>query len=570
MEQRFRKRVARLFSSIDLDRDGLVSAAEFHAVLQKMNAAATVEDAKKMLGFGATNSAAAEGLNKDEFEALFNRCLTEHGRGALASQLAFIEATLGLPLFEGNDDDSEELLDGTRKWKRQQNLREFCQSSLASFGVANMELSLRRSYHQTFAALEPRVMRIFKRMDKNEDGCIGWMEFLKVLRKIDPNAGEQTARSTVAIGDIDGDNALSEDEFVDTFRQAFDEVGPDPVSKQLCFLEGVLDLPLSSNDDNVIHHHHHHGGERGETIRVSNGISSTSSKRNGEKEKKLKLSDEKQVAVLELSPLEGLAPLHERQKLRKKDRRKEFAKQKKTSIEKWYHSPISAQNLCTYGSSVGFHLDMKSVEATFEFADINSYESSKLPIEIQEPWRNEWQQKLWFGSKGAKAEGELRVLDRDGFRRRAGCVVFETKERKRVLCVRGAYKKKNKRNQQSKSKLSNGNQSKLSKKYEDMKWVFPAGGVEVGESMVLAAIRELEEEAGYRVKKENLIHARSLGWCEDPAKKSRTIYFAVYDAEDVGSTSPSYDGRERRFFDVEDALDVLKPIFFEPLRLALD
>lgn len=240
--------------------------------------------------------------------------------------------------------------------------------------------------------------------------------------------------------------------------------------------------------------------------------------------------------------------------------------------------------------------DKTEAEQSTHFPASALMHPSYADLVLLEPWRRNWHQKMWHGSKGNKPIRELRVCDHSGFRRRAGCVVFETSQKKRVLCVRVGSKKKNgiSKNKHPHLDVStswnkkheswNPNPNPLvfdessnsisSHTNEDHQWIFPAGGVEVGECMIEAARRELEEEAGYCIidpkANDTLKNVQSLGWIESSSKKTRTIYYSVSGVvKDVAPTSTLFDHRERKFFDVEVAKKYLKPVFLRPLDLAL-
>lgn len=67
-------------------------------------------------------------------------------------------------------------------------------------------------------------------------------------------------------------------------------------------------------------------------------------------------------------------------------------------------------------------------------------------------------------------------------------------------------------------------------------WYLPAGGVEAGETLIEAAVRETQEEAGVRVQPTALI-ALDQRWTGSGGGASTRFRFALL-AEPVGSTTP--------------------------------
>jgi ADP-ribose pyrophosphatase YjhB (NUDIX family) len=88
-------------------------------------------------------------------------------------------------------------------------------------------------------------------------------------------------------------------------------------------------------------------------------------------------------------------------------------------------------------------------------------------------------------------------------------------------------------------------------------WVFPKGHIEPGESAAEAAVREVEEEAG--------VVAELLGPIGAPqefqsGKEQVSVQYFLMRAR---SESPSSEGREKRWFPVDEALRALS---FEDAR----
>lgn len=122
--------------------------------------------------------------------------------------------------------------------------------------------------------------------------------------------------------------------------------------------------------------------------------------------------------------------------------------------------------------------------------------------------------------------GRTRLLDEDGFIRRAACVCVDETESKVLL---------------------------VSSKKDPCSWMVPGGGVEAGEETPLAAIREAWEEAGVQghIK-------RYLGLFETHqqggTKRHRTAVFVVAVKQVLAQYPEAHLGRRREWFTLEDAL----------------
>ena len=120
-----------------------------------------------------------------------------------------------------------------------------------------------------------------------------------------------------------------------------------------------------------------------------------------------------------------------------------------------------------------------------------------------------------------RAENGERRFDSDGFRMRAGCVVFDDQNR---ICL-------------VESTSTPG------------KWSLPSGGVEVGEELTEAALRETIEEAGCECTNVEYLDV----FVDLEAKKPTKTSFYIADVVRLLTDYPE-NSRQRRFF-VEDELD---------------
>jgi len=122
----------------------------------------------------------------------------------------------------------------------------------------------------------------------------------------------------------------------------------------------------------------------------------------------------------------------------------------------------------------------------------------------------------------AEKAGQTRTYDPDGFRRRAACVCTRDESEQEVLLV-----------------SSSGSSEH---------WVVPGGGIEPNEDSVVAALREVEEEAGVK----GLLR-RCLGVFENKDKKTRTSVYVLLVKEMNERWVERELGRERRWFKLGEA-----------------
>lgn len=87
------------------------------------------------------------------------------------------------------------------------------------------------------------------------------------------------------------------------------------------------------------------------------------------------------------------------------------------------------------------------------------------------------------------------------------------------------------------------------------KWIVPGGGIEPNEDSVEAATREVMEEAGVRG-----ILSRSLGQFENLERKHRTWVYVLVVTEELEEWDDKSIGRKRKWFSIEEALELLVSI----------
>ncbi|XP_066938718.1 diacylglycerol kinase A-like [Macrobrachium rosenbergii] len=123
-------------------------------------------------------------------------------------------------------------------------------------------------------------------------------------------------------------------------------------------------------------------------------------------------------------------------------------------------------------------------------------------------------------------KAKSRLLDDEGYIRRAACVCLDETESKVLL---------------------------VSSKKDPCSWLVPGGGMEAGEEMATAAIREAWEEAGVQGH-----ITKYLGLFEtnhqNGLKKHRTAVFVVSVKQVMADYPEAYLGRVRQWFTLEDAL----------------
>ena len=82
-------------------------------------------------------------------------------------------------------------------------------------------------------------------------------------------------------------------------------------------------------------------------------------------------------------------------------------------------------------------------------------------------------------------------------------------------------------------------------------WHFPGGGVETGETIVVAAVRELEEETGIEARASAVLHG--IFNHSGEFHGDHIVVFVVREFEQVRIPAPSYEIAEQGFF-APDAL----------------
>ncbi len=77
-------------------------------------------------------------------------------------------------------------------------------------------------------------------------------------------------------------------------------------------------------------------------------------------------------------------------------------------------------------------------------------------------------------------------------------------------------------------------------------WHFPGGGVEVGETLLEALARELEEEAGVRLEKRPALHG--LFFKERPSRRDHVAVYVIRNFAILDAHRPDPEIEEVRFF----------------------
>lgn len=137
--------------------------------------------------------------------------------------------------------------------------------------------------------------------------------------------------------------------------------------------------------------------------------------------------------------------------------------------------------------------------------------------------KNAWKKKS--GKKSDNPSRE-RLLDDEGYIRRAACVCLDETESKVLL---------------------------VSSKRDPCSWLVPGGGMEAGEEMATAAIREAWEEAGVQGHITKYLGQFETNH-ESGSKKHRTNVFVVSVKQVMADYPEAYLGRGRQWFTLEDAL----------------
>ena len=138
-----------------------------------------------------------------------------------------------------------------------------------------------------------------------------------------------------------------------------------------------------------------------------------------------------------------------------------------------------------------------------------------------------------------RAPDEIRVLDAEGFKRRAAC-----------LCLRDAPKNIN--NSGSPGAAQQKEILLISSAKNHDKWLVPGGGVDPGEDVAAAAMRETFEEAGVRGKLDGFV-----GLFETTTgTRTRTHVFKLI-VEELADTWLE-SSRKRKWFPLEEAKRLLQ------------
>lgn len=119
-----------------------------------------------------------------------------------------------------------------------------------------------------------------------------------------------------------------------------------------------------------------------------------------------------------------------------------------------------------------------------------------------------------------------RTYDIDGFRRRAACVCVRDNKEQEVLLVSGSR--------------------------NPAMWIIPGGGIEPREETSVAAIREVEEEAGVKGKLDRCLGVFDSDDCK--SRKTRTCVFVLVVNEVLDDWDEAKSiGRQRKWFTLNDA-----------------
>ncbi|CAO1403682.1 unnamed protein product [Diamesa hyperborea] len=127
-----------------------------------------------------------------------------------------------------------------------------------------------------------------------------------------------------------------------------------------------------------------------------------------------------------------------------------------------------------------------------------------------------------------KEKSSERVVDADGYRKRAACICVKSEEETEVLLVSSSRKPEF--------------------------WIIPGGGVEpIDENTGKTAVREVLEEAGVIGRL-----GRCLGVFENQEHKHRTEVFVLIVTQELEEWDDSRTiGRKRQWFTIEEALEQL-------------
>ena len=101
-------------------------------------------------------------------------------------------------------------------------------------------------------------------------------------------------------------------------------------------------------------------------------------------------------------------------------------------------------------------------------------------------------------------------------------------------------------------------------------WILPKGGVDSGESIHMAAVRETYEEAGVPMDGWKWINDEPRILVDVSDSKNRFVFYGIQVTADLLESWPEQHQRERRWFDADEATQVCqRPLMVEAIREAV-